>query len=378
MVDKHFRWDFIGLSTDTKPTPTTSSKVVDGSTYYTSDDSKLYIWYNDQWYEKTATGGGTTYTAGDGIDITDNEISVDTTTIQEKLTAGTGIDITNDVISATNTGQVRELTTADYNYPANNPTGVALWLMPAGLYKHANGVNVYATSFYELPYNALGLVGVPTSVGTPIFIIRQQYDSGGYFVAHYYSVYDENGSYNHEGYIGEPYNNLNSYSSAYPLSANQGRVLNEKIEGRVITNAGAPTTATVGTVGQLLEDTTNGKLYQCTDATNPYVWAEVGAGGGGGVTTLTTADYNFPANNPSLLALWLLPEGQYVISPHTKFTPDGNSPTYNSGTPVGLLVLTQATSDGGIGTLIVGGSGFNHFYCTHYNGTPETGFPHEL
>lgn len=58
MVDKHFRWDFIGLSTDTKPTPATSSKVVDGSTYYTSDDSKLYVWYKDQWYEKEATGGG--------------------------------------------------------------------------------------------------------------------------------------------------------------------------------------------------------------------------------------------------------------------------------------------------------------------------------
>jgi hypothetical protein len=38
----------------------------------------------------------------------------------------------------------------------------------------------------------------------------------------------------------------------------------------------------VGTVGQILEDTTNGKLYICTDATNPYVWEEVGSGGGGG------------------------------------------------------------------------------------------------
>ena len=44
--------------------------------------------------------GGTEYTAGDGISISaENEISVDTTTIQEKLTAGSGIDITNDVIS---------------------------------------------------------------------------------------------------------------------------------------------------------------------------------------------------------------------------------------------------------------------------------------
>lgn len=53
-----------------------------------------------------------------------------------------------------------------------------------------------------------------------------------------------------------------------------------QLNGRIMQNAGAPTTSTVGTVGQLLEDTTNGKLYICTDAANPYVWEEVGAGGG--------------------------------------------------------------------------------------------------
>lgn len=53
----HFRWDFIGLSTDSKPTASTSPKVVDGSTYYEADTSKLYVWYNNQWYEKTGIGG---------------------------------------------------------------------------------------------------------------------------------------------------------------------------------------------------------------------------------------------------------------------------------------------------------------------------------
>ena len=79
MVNNHYRWDFIGLSTDEKPTPTTSEKVVDGSTFYCSDNSKLYVWCKDNWYEKTVSGGGggTTYTAGDGITIADDEISVD-------------------------------------------------------------------------------------------------------------------------------------------------------------------------------------------------------------------------------------------------------------------------------------------------------------
>lgn len=105
MVEQHYRWDFIGLSTDVKPIPATSEKVVNGSTFYCSDNSKLYVWYKNQWYEKTATGGGgTSYTAGDGITIANDTISVDTTTIQEKLTAGTGIDITDNTISATGGG----------------------------------------------------------------------------------------------------------------------------------------------------------------------------------------------------------------------------------------------------------------------------------
>lgn len=45
-------------------------------------------------------GGGGSYTAGTGIDITSNTISVDTTTIQPKLTAGTNITIADNVISA--------------------------------------------------------------------------------------------------------------------------------------------------------------------------------------------------------------------------------------------------------------------------------------
>lgn len=47
------RWDFIGLSTDSKPTAT-SNKVVDGSTFYEVNTSKLYIWCKDRWYEKTS------------------------------------------------------------------------------------------------------------------------------------------------------------------------------------------------------------------------------------------------------------------------------------------------------------------------------------
>ena len=107
MVAQHYRWDFIGLSTDEKPTPQTSEKVVDGSTFYCSDNSKLYVFYKDTWYEKTATGGGggTTYTAGDGIAIADNTISVD-------LTQTTGTDTKKVMSQDATTGMVfRDKTT---------------------------------------------------------------------------------------------------------------------------------------------------------------------------------------------------------------------------------------------------------------------------
>ena len=57
-------------------------------------------------------GGGSTYTAGNGIDITSDVISVDTSVVatqtdlaskQDTLTAGTNVSITNNVISATDT-----------------------------------------------------------------------------------------------------------------------------------------------------------------------------------------------------------------------------------------------------------------------------------
>lgn len=80
--------------------------------------------------------------------------------------------------------------------------------------------------------------------------------------------------------------NLTSTSTTSALSANQGKVLKGLIDELVVSGAGAPTTATVGTIGQLYEDTTNGKLYQCTAVSGGiYTWVEVGGGSGGGNIT---------------------------------------------------------------------------------------------
>ena len=107
-------------------------------------------------------------------------------------------------------------------------------------------------------------------------------------------------------------------NTTYGLTGAQIKELPGKIQGAVdevvLSGAGAPTTSTTGTVGQLYEDTTNGKLYICTAVSgSTYTWSEVGAGGGGGssIITLTSADYNFPAASPDGINPLLLNPGIY-------------------------------------------------------------------
>lgn len=50
--DTKYRWNFLGLSTEAKPT--TGENVTDGSTFYEADTSKLYVYYGGTWYEKTS------------------------------------------------------------------------------------------------------------------------------------------------------------------------------------------------------------------------------------------------------------------------------------------------------------------------------------
>ena len=405
----HYRWDFIGLSTDTKPTPASSEKVVDGSTYYCSDNSKLYVWYKDRWYEKTVSGGGggTDYTAGEGIDITGTTISVDTTTIQPKLTAGSNITISGNEISATDTtysagtglaltgtsfsvdytdtqakltagsnitisdntisatdttysnftgtdgtaagtaglvpapattdagkflkadgtwdtagggSGVIELTSADYDYPTNNPANVALWLLPTGIYHASTGVSVspYVGNTDFASGNVMVIINNPDPSGSANRVVHifDGNNSGSHKARLYsYSVTSAGTKSLERGElcIEDVLDSLTSSSTWNPLSANQGKVLKGLIDGLAISGAGAPTTSTVGTVGKLYEDTTNGKLYICTAVSgSTYTWAEVGAGGGGsGMVELTSADYDYPAGSPIGVALWLLPDGIY-------------------------------------------------------------------
>lgn len=209
----------------------------------------------------------------------------DTVSAGHTYTAGDGIDISaQDVISATNTGKGKELTTDDYNYPTNNPSSVALWLLDPGYYYAGAGVTVRVSTSTVAAQNNY-LVGRASSSHQKNIIVFYGSVAGG----RTYIVGTNDGAEWESASLTTPViDNLTSTSTASALSANQGKTLKDLIDSLVIKAAGAPTTSTVGTVGMLYEDTTNGKLYICTDATNPYVWEEV-ATKGYVDTSITTA-----------------------------------------------------------------------------------------
>lgn len=121
VTNNHYRWDFIGLSTDEKPTPETSEKVTNGSTFYCSDNSKLYVWYKTQWYEKVIEGGG----GGGTSDF--NQLS--------NRPKNNGTTMTGD----TDINSIKALSSSDYNWndetlSTENPNCVGLWLLEDGIY----------------------------------------------------------------------------------------------------------------------------------------------------------------------------------------------------------------------------------------------------
>lgn len=162
MVAQRYRWDFIGLSSQAKPTKATSDKVTNGSTYYESDTSKLYVFYGNQWYEKTAPGGGGGTSDFDqlsnrpkynGTSMT-HETNIPEVVTYSNFTGTDGVDpgtaglvpapATTDAgkfLKADGTwgtagggGGITTLTSADFNYPTDNPNSVGMWLLPDGMY----------------------------------------------------------------------------------------------------------------------------------------------------------------------------------------------------------------------------------------------------
>lgn len=126
MVAQKYRWDFIGLSTDTKPTPETSEKVVNGSTFYCSDTSKLYVYCDGTWYERKALGGGGGGGTSDYPDLTNKpkinnvELNGNKTSSDLGLQPAGNYVTFADYASASTTGVVK--TSAQYGVSTSSYT----------------------------------------------------------------------------------------------------------------------------------------------------------------------------------------------------------------------------------------------------------------
>lgn len=266
-------------------------------------------------------------------------------------TAGDGINITNDVISATNTGKARVLTTADYNYPANDPTSVALWLLSPGVYTTNGNVTLRRdTSATMEGITNTVIIGEAVNNYFPVIAMKPNRFSTGFKVQ--YLVANASGSSSTSTNIltsDDVYAGLSSTSNTSALAASQGKVLKDLIDGLAISGAGAPTTSTVGTVGQLYQDTTNGKLYICTDATNPYVWEEVGAGGGGGPTVVQapgTSTTDVMSQNATTSMIFADPATQYKI----KIGAGTSTSEGNDGIEIGHNAAATKVNSTAVGT----------------------------
>jgi len=210
--------------------------------------------------------------------IPHNSLSSDSTDIP--LAAYQG-KVLNDKISNIQS-LIRNLSSADYDYPDNNPAGVALWRLSDGIYHSPELVKVYPTSAQSLAFTTSSFFIKVSGGPNDAVQLYTMTGAGGHI--RYFWVDPTTGDCTDINQVflkgNDCVDNLLATTINRPLSANQGKVLKETIDSIAIKNAGAPTTATVGTVGQILEDTTNGKLYICTAVSgSTYTWDEVATKG---------------------------------------------------------------------------------------------------
>lgn len=128
-----------------------------------------------------------------------------------------------DAIDA-NVGKAKVLTADDYDYPSNNPDGVALWNLAPGVYKRETTTKVYITDSHSRAYD-IYLVGGKSSTN---YITEWAFDDGGVISR---TVSDTGIESNARTFLTDAsvVDNLTSTLSTKPLSAKQGRILNNKI-----------------------------------------------------------------------------------------------------------------------------------------------------
>lgn len=164
------------------------------------------------------------------------------------------------------------LTSADYNYPIDNPTRVSLWDKESGFYTWANGVRVAFSTSSSTTQEGSALVFNPEGYYTDMV---QVYPAG------------EASTYTMWKTVRETGVASSGYSNTHPITTSN-----------IVQSTG---TSAANIMSQ----------KAVTDALNALPT-------GGGMVELTSADYNWPENNPDGVAIWLLDPGVYTRDPSTK------------------------------------------------------------
>lgn len=128
---------------------------------------------------------------------------------------------------------IKTLTTDDFNYPEENPTSVALWLLPPGFYERGTlttlQVKIGNTSGY-LGKGEIAFVGKSGSFGLPIYIFfGSSTSANGYVFGDVYQVLSPQGIIMYDATIAKTVDDLTHTYAEAPLSANQGKILDDKI-----------------------------------------------------------------------------------------------------------------------------------------------------
>lgn len=244
-------------------------------------------------------------TSAEAFSYIGSEIPVEV--LQTTGTSTTAVMSQNAVTENLDERAFKVLTSEDANYPVNNPIGIAPWLLDDGAYiiksayvykQYGNSnISVELAHLFVTHWDTNPTAGrytkcwtITPNIVTNNTAVKNIVVGGAKFDGSWHSDLNARGIGRSDGDTLLAVDMITSLSLDSPSSSESYRpatatairnLINGSIDKKVIT--GTPDIYLRGTVGQLLEDTTNGKLYICT-AVNPqgttpesytYTWEEV-------------------------------------------------------------------------------------------------------
>jgi len=219
---------------------------------------------------------------------------------------------------------VKSLSKVDYDFPTENPVGIALWQLDEGIYKLSeDGTNII--------YNAANpIVFKITRNAGESFLVLKKANGATY-------MYDEVDDFQRPRLVWSAKNGTTGGTIATIKDSEVTTSLTETITGLTVLD---------GTVGKTLNDRIGDLSTLTTTAKTSAVAAinEIAQAAGGGVITLTSSDFDYPVADPQGIALWNLDTGIYTVGGSTslKFYYNRIQST-NAGSGASFLVLHHGT-----------------------------------